>query len=105
MPTRKPRFGYSYTIDDPITEPLTTSVEVTVNLDGNRRWLLFATPQLLASTGDRVAGTRIRVHLGERHMIVVSELSEAVIDAVLASLAADGELECRTLALQSATHE
>ena len=87
----------SYTIDDPITNPLPSSVEVTIDFSGRKRWLFFATPELLGSVGDYVEGTQVRLHLGERHMIVVSELSEAVIDAVLRQLHADGELENRTL--------
>jgi LAO/AO transport system ATPase len=88
----------SYTIDDPITDPLTQSVEVTVNLgDGRRRWLFFATPQLLATVGDWVEGTQVRIHLGERHMIVVSQLNAAIIDKVVRQLDANGKLESRTL--------
>jgi hypothetical protein len=89
-----------YTIDDPITDPLTCSVEVTIDIDGQKRWLFFATPQLLASVGDFVEGTRVRFHLGERHMVVVSELSEPIIRAVLSRLQADGELVSRTLPLE-----
>ena len=89
-----------YTIDDEITDPLTCDVEVTIDFGGRKRWLFFATPQLLASVGDWVEGTRVRVHLGERHMIVVSELSVAIIDTVLRQLHAAGELESRTLALE-----
>jgi hypothetical protein len=89
-----------YTIGDPITDPLVCSVEVTVDLGGQRRWLFFATPQLLASVGDFVEGTRVRLHLGERHMVVVSELSEPIIQAVLNRLHADGELVSRTLPLE-----
>ncbi len=88
-----------YTIDDAITNPLTCSVEVTINFGDRRRWLFFATPQLLASVGDWVEGMRVRLHLGERHMVVVSELSVTVIDAVLRQLHAAGELESRTLPL------
>jgi hypothetical protein len=47
-----------YTIDDAITDPLTCSVEVTIDFGGPKRWLFFATPQLLASVGDWVPGTR-----------------------------------------------
>ena len=47
-----------------------------------------------------VAGTQARLHLGERHMIVVSELSETIIDKVLRSLHASGELRSRTLPLK-----
>jgi len=90
----------SYTIDDPITDPLTCGVEVTIDFGGQKRWLFFATPQLLASVGDFVEGTRVRLHLGERHMVVVSELSELVIRAVLSRLHADGELESRSLPLK-----
>jgi hypothetical protein len=90
----------SYSIDDPITNPLTCSVEVTVDFGGRKRWLYFVTPQLLASVGDGAPGTRVRMHLGERHMVVVSELSAAIIDAVLRQLHARGELEGRTLPLQ-----
>lgn len=89
----------SYTIDDAISDPLTCGVEVTIDFGGRKRWLFFATPQLLASVGDWVPGTQVRVHLGERHMVVVSELTVAVIDAVLRQLHAAGELESRTLPL------
>jgi hypothetical protein len=86
-----------YTIDDPITDPLTHCVEVTLDFGGQRRWLFFATPSVLATAGDFVEGTRIRLHLGERHMIVVSELNETVIDTVLRHLHDAGELASRTL--------
>lgn len=89
-----------YTVDDPIIDPLTCSVEVTVEFEGQKRWLYFVTPQLLASVGDFVEGTQVRLHLGERHMVVVSELSESVIDKVLSSLYDAGELASRTLPLQ-----
>jgi hypothetical protein len=90
---------YSYTFDDAIESPLTCSIEVTVDFPTGKRWLFFVTPELLASVGDFVASTQIRVHLGERHMIVVSELTAPVIDAVLRDLAESGELESRTLPL------
>ena len=90
----------SYTINDAITDPLTSNVEVTIDFGNRKRWLFFATPQLLASVGDWVPGTRVRLHLGERHMVVVSEMSASVIDAVLRELHAAGELESRTLLLE-----
>jgi len=93
---------FSYTIDDPISDPLTSSIEVTIDFGGGRkRWLAFVTPQLLASVGDWIEGTRVHLHPGERHIIVVSELSPAVIDAVLRQFHASGELESRTLPLGS----
>ena len=90
---------YPYTIDDAIEPPLTGSIEVTVAFPSGKRWLFLVTPELLASVGDFVDGTQIRVHLCERHMIVVSELTAPVIDAVLRDLAEAGELESRTLPL------
>ena len=90
-----------YSIDDEITDPLTCTVEVTIDFGSIKRWLLFVTPQQLASVGDWVPGTRVRLHLGERHMIVVSELSTAIIDLVLRQLHAVGDLESRTLLLES----
>jgi hypothetical protein len=90
-----------YTIDDPIRDPLNASIEVTIDFGGHKRWLLFVTPQLLASDGDWVEGTGVRVHLGERHMIVASELTETVIDQVLQYLDAIGELEGRSLPMGS----
>lgn len=89
-----------YTIDDPIIYPLTCSVEVTIDFAGCKRWLAFVTPQLLASVGVWVEGTRVRLHLGERHLIVVSELSAVIIDIVLRMLQSTGELESRTLPLE-----
>jgi hypothetical protein len=86
-----------FTIDDPIDDPLNDCVEVTVDFGTERRWLFFVTPMLLASAGDFIDGTEVRIHLGERHMVVVSELNEAVIEAVLRQLYADGKLAGRTL--------
>ncbi|MDQ1832545.1 hypothetical protein [Massilia scottii] len=78
--------------------PLKTCVEVTIAFPTGPRWLFFATPQLLNDVGDTVAGGSARVHLGELHMIVLSELNAATIDAVLRDLHKAGELERRTLA-------
>jgi hypothetical protein len=91
---------YPYTIDDPIDIADHCSIEVTIAFPEGRRWLFFATPKLLESVGDFVEGSRARVHLGELHMIVISEISPAIIDAVLRALHADGELHRRTLPLE-----
>jgi hypothetical protein len=88
-----------YTID-PIDEPLTGAVEVTVDFGSSgKRWCFFATPEVLASVGDWVDGTRVRVHLGVSHMIVVSELNEGIVDRVLRQLYAEGQLEAHTIPL------
>jgi hypothetical protein len=90
----------AYTIDDLIADPLSSCVEVTVDFgDGHRRWCFFATPQALAACGDWVEGTRVRLHLGVPHMIIVSELSEGIIDRVLRQLDAEDKLEAHTAPL------
>jgi hypothetical protein len=90
---------HPYTIDDAIESPLTASVEVTIDFPSGKRWLFFVTPAQLATVGDFVEGSQVRVHFGERHMIVVSELTPEVIDAVLRELMRSGDLESRTLSL------
>ena len=93
----------SYRIDDDLARADEAAVEVTVTLaDERRRWCFFMTPAALAACGDWVEGTRVRLHLGEPHMIVVSELSVDVIERVLRQLQAEGELERRTLPLAGA---
>jgi len=91
----------SYKIDDPIEEPLTGAVEVTIDFGADgKRWCFFVTPQLLASVGDWLDETEVRVHVGEPHMIVVSELSEGSIDRVLSQLYDEGELKAHTTPLE-----
>ncbi|MDQ1817627.1 hypothetical protein RBA41_30405 [Massilia sp. CCM 9210] len=92
---------FQYTIDDLMELPLQTSVEVTIAFPTGKRWLFFATPELLNRVGDLVDGSTARVHLGELHMIVVSELSVEIIDSVLRDLHQNGELERRTLPISS----
>ena len=91
-----------YTIDDPIADPLSACVDVTVDFGGgHKRWCFFATPQVLALCGDWVEGTQVRLHLGVPHMIIVSELSEDIIDDVLRRLYAAGDLEAHTAPLSA----
>ncbi len=87
---RKPML--TYTIDDPITESPPHAVEVTVKMAGERRWCFFITPHVLESVGDFVEGTRVRMHLGVPHMIVVSELTTEIVDRVLRQLHESGRL-------------
>jgi hypothetical protein len=90
----------SYTIDDDLAGADHGAIEVTVTLtDERRRWCFFMTPQALAACGDWVSGTRVRVHVGEPHMIVVGEISREIIETVLRELDVSGELEHRTLPL------
>ena len=88
----------SYSIDDDLAEADRGAIEVTVTLaDERRRWCFFMTPAALAACGDWVAGTRVRLHLGEPHMIVVTEITPDVIERVLRQLESSGALERRTL--------
>ncbi len=90
-----------YTIDDDVRTADEGAIEVTVELEaGEKRWCFFFTPEALAAVGDWVEGTQVRVHLGVPHMIVVSELSEGIIDRVLRTLDARGELREHTVPVQ-----
>jgi hypothetical protein len=86
-----------FEIRDPITTPSTIGVEVDVYpKNSGRRWCYFMTPEVLREVGDWVPGTEVRVHFGATHMIVVSELSEAIIEKVLRQIETDGQLELCT---------
>ena len=88
----------SYTIDDDLRNADTGAVEVTLTLlDERRRWCFFMTPDALQAAGDFVDGTEVRFHIGERHMIIVNELSRDIIERTLRHLANNGLLERHTL--------
>jgi hypothetical protein len=83
----------SYKIEDDLALADNLGIEVTVTLtDGQFGWCFFMTPRALANCGDLVEGTQVRVHPGVPHMIVVSELSQDIIERVLRQLEAGGEL-------------
>ncbi len=112
----------SFTLDDAIADPAHDCIEVTVQLaDGRRRWCFFATARwLLSAVSGTVEPKRIEkdgLHLTQLtylggslttrdgatfgmvsvpHMIVVSELSEAIVAEALGHLAGQGDLECCT---------
>lgn len=67
--------------------------------DDSERWCFFFDPVRLALVGDEVEGTEVRLHLGVRHMIIVSELSEEIIERVLLQLDSNHELLDHTLAI------
>jgi hypothetical protein len=91
----------SYRIDDDLAAAGTGAIEVTLTLaDEQRRWCFFITPAALATVGDFIEGTAVRFHLGELHMIVVSEVTQDVIERVLRRLETEGELLRRTLPLR-----
>jgi CheY-like chemotaxis protein len=86
----------AYTIHDDVSQADLGAIEVTVTLaSGITGWCFFMTPFALANVGDWVPGTTVRMHLGELHMFVVSEISADIIGRVLRELAETGELERR----------
>jgi hypothetical protein len=90
----------SYSIDDEVSDSGNGAIEVTVTLsDGTRRWCFFITPEAMAACGDWIPGTRTRIQYDAPHMIVVSDLSAAVIDQSLRLIAADDALLRCTLPL------
>ncbi|NNF57973.1 MAG: hypothetical protein HKN04_06995 [Rhodothermaceae bacterium] len=90
----------SFRIEDPLDQPSQGAVEVVVTMDdGSERWCCFFDPDRLALVGDLVEGTTVRLHLGVQHMIVVSELSQEIIERVLRQLDGNGELLNHTLAV------
>jgi hypothetical protein len=91
---REEPLPFTYSIDDPLEMAQDAAIEVTLDFGGGRRrWMAFMTPQALASCGDWVDGSQVRLHLGERHVHVVGELSRAIIDKVIRRLHADADLE------------
>lgn len=89
-----------YQIIDTLDAAEQRAIEVEVRLSGQTRWCYFLTPEAITSCGDFVPGTTVRMHLGERHMIVVARVSRVIIEAILLDLARTGELERHTLALR-----
>jgi len=83
-------------IEDPIELSKTSAIEVLIELEsGEKRWCFFFTPQGAAASGDWIEGTQVRFHYGASHMIIVSEISEAIIYAALKDLEKQGKIiEC-----------
>ncbi len=85
-----------YWIEDPITSDYDLPIEVTVLLSNNeKRWCIFTTPSGLANCGDRVEGTEVCFHYGNRHIIIAGELSKELIGRMLHHIDRQGQLvEC-----------
>jgi hypothetical protein len=80
----------SFHLDDPL--PAEIPVDVSMELaDGSKRWCWFATPRMLERCGDHVPGTEVHMHYCG-HMIILSEISEQLIEAALRHLERQGEL-------------
>lgn len=71
-------------ITDEITYPLTSFLDVDVSLtNGENRWCLFVTPELLMRIGEQLREVKVRIQYGIPHMIIVSELNEEIIRKTL----------------------
>ena len=90
----------SFTIEDDMANAHLGAIEVRIALtSGPDRWCFFMTPSSLVACGDFLPGTKIRIHIGEPHMIVVSEIDEAVIKRSIELLDKTGELLSHTLTI------
>ena len=88
----------TYEIEDPISSHSKRAIEVSIVTEqGDRRWCFFFTPQGVAACGDYIHGTKVRFHYGASHMIVVSEISQEIIESALKDIEKRGELESCTL--------
>ena len=73
-----------------------TEVEIELE-DGTIRWCFFHTPESIKNCGDCIDGTTARVHYGVKHMFVVSEISEEIIESTIHMLVERNELLACTL--------
>jgi len=92
----------SFTLCDDLDTQDSSAIEVVLHMrDGTRRWCFFMTPSALATCGDRVNNTQIRIHYGSPHMIVVAErLTEDTIERALQQIARAGEIEKCSLLIE-----
>lgn len=87
----------SIEIEDPIEHHKTGAIFVTVVMStGEKRWCFFFTPEGMSSCGDFIEGTSVRFHYGASHMILVSEISQAIIESELKNIEKLGEIELCT---------
>ena len=86
----------SIEIKDPLKMAARAAIEVDIKTtNGENRWCFFFTPEGIAACGDFIEGTDVRIHHGASHMIVVSEISEKIIEAALKDIENRGVLrEC-----------
>lgn len=91
-----------FTLRDDLEIQESCAIEVDLHMrDGTRRWCFFMTPAALASCGDRIDETRVRIHYGAPHMIVLTErLSEESIDRALQHIARHGDIEQCSLLIE-----
>ena len=95
-------FMMKFRLTDEIESSSNGSVVVEVDFShGERRWCLFATPAALAASGDLIDGTQVRMHYSMPHLIIVTELTEAVVTRALHIIEQQGALVSATLPIVS----
>jgi len=88
----------SIEIEDPIERHKRGAIEVAITTtSGEKRWCFFFTPEGMAACGDWIEGTKVRFHYGCSHMILVSEISESIIESALRDIDKQGEIKLCTI--------
>lgn len=88
-------------LDDPIEDPLCDWIDVSFDLEGEARWVAFVTPAFLARQLPQ-SGDPCWV---QENMVVVMEISEAIIAHCLQHLLEQGELASHSRSLETAASE
>ena len=88
-------------VRDAVSDATTSVIEVEITLsNGQRRWCFFAEPQALLHFGDVLASSTMRVHYGVPHLIIVSTITEPIIEQALRHIERHGQLLACTKAVQ-----
>lgn len=88
----------SIKIEDPIENHITGAIEVTITTTvGEKRWCFFLTPEGMTACGDWIKGTKVRFHYGASHMILVSEISQSIIEYALRDIEKEEKIELCTV--------
>lgn len=88
----------SIEIEDAIVLHKTAAIDVAlVTTEGKKRWCFFLTPEGMSACGDFIEGTEVRFHYGASHMILVSEISQEIIEAALRDIEKQGKVELCTI--------
>ncbi|CAN5707000.1 hypothetical protein BH10ACT9_BH10ACT9_43670 [soil metagenome] len=80
-------------LDDPIEDAQDFPLDVVLEFaDGQRRWCSFATPQMIASFGGTRFGDERLLSFGCPQLIVVTAITEAIIEKSLDYIESHGQL-------------
>ena len=87
-----------YRILDDLATSSRGAIEIELELEsGQRRWAFFLTSEAISSCGDWIPETKVRIHLGVPHMILVSEISEEIIRKTVELLEMENLIESHTM--------